>query len=174
MPKKLKEKLCKNILTVIILCGIIETSKGKKNDSPKERKCIMKKVEKIISSIATEVTAEAVNLIAKAVEEQTGRKIEIISLNPFEFRYTDKKPVYHICLFEKSHARYKLYRGREEFCLRCRDYGMKVHEYGKEVKYNDVTYKIVGFAECEQSGYFLLMGKCGGLYVTRAKENQIK
>ena len=39
MPKKLKEKLCENILTVIILCGIIETSKGKKNDSPKERKC---------------------------------------------------------------------------------------------------------------------------------------
>ena len=140
----------------------------------KKGNVIMKKVEKIISSIAAEVTTEAANLIARSVEEQTGRKIEVISLNPFEFRYTDKKPVYHICLFEKSHARYKLYRGKEEFCLRCRDYGMKVHEYGKEVKYNDVTYKIVGFAECEQSGYFLLMGKCGGLYVTRAKENQTK
>lgn len=130
----------------------------------------MKRIEKKINTIANSICESVIDSIRMEVMETTGREIEIISLSPeFKFRFADEKKVYQLdtVLFNTKKKNYKIFKGKEEFCLKCREIGLRSYDYGKEVQYNGKRFKIVGVYENTQSFYKVLMGPKGGLYLTK-------
>lgn len=126
-----------------------------------------------IKRINNSVIRSAEILLERMVKEETGREIEVKSLFPLEYEFKDienAEKVYHIETLLLNNRHYRTYKGREEFCIKCHDYGMSSYDYGKEISVNGKTYKIVGFFENTHSGYFILMGKRGGLWVTKAEK----
>ena len=126
-----------------------------------------------IESMSKSVIRSAVSLLEHMTKEETGREIEVKSLFPLEYEFKDidnTEKVYHLETLLLNNKHYRTYKGREEFCIKCHDYGMSSYEYSKEISVNGKTYKIVGFFENTQSNYFILMGKRGGLWVTKAKK----
>lgn len=131
----------------------------------------MKRIEKAINSIANSVYESAVASIKAEVSRKTGREIEVVSLSPeFKFKFTDERKVYQLdgVLFNTKKKNYRIFKGKEEFCLECRGIGLRSYDYGKEVRYNGKKFKIVGVYENTQTKYQLLMGPKGGLWITKA------
>ena len=130
----------------------------------------MKKFEEAIYELGDKISLKAIQEIRTYAKENFGKEIEIVSLYPdFEFEVVNNdEKIAHSNAFKKN-KHFKEFKGREEYCLHCHDYGMKSYEYGKVVEIDGKEFKIVGFCENMCAGYYLLMGKRGGLYVSKAK-----
>ena len=122
-----------------------------------------------INSIADEIMNSAQKLLKSKVQEETGKKIEILSLSPFRYRIArDRVHNLESVLHNTRLENYKIYMGREAFSTQCKNVGMGAKSYKKEVTYNGRKFKIVGVYRNTASWHLVIMGNKGGLYLVKS------
>ena len=72
--------------------------------------------------------------------------------------------IYPIGMLKKK-KQATIYKGKEEFMLHCKEFGLRTRDFGKDFK----DKKIVGFAKTARGNHFILMGINGGLYYCKAE-----
>lgn len=128
----------------------------------------MKKAIKTnISAISNKIYLDAVKAAEREIEEETGYKVKVSSLDPLEYSVISRDFVHHVACF-KDCKHFSMMPGRRNFAMYCHIYGLRSYDFGKEMNFYGKTYKLVGFAESLKVRYFLLLGERNGLYVKKA------